>query len=313
MESSLPTLSNMIDPDNEEKTFLNEKKEVINSNKKEEKQVNSKEVKNEIIQENKNIDKKEKTPDSKKEKTKTQLIEKEEEKEIKEKELKKANVNIEENNKNQKNFIFENNKNEDNSNESNNNLKKLIKELKEIELSGNQFYKKKSFDEAINKYKEGYDIINKELYEVNRNRMYAYHPEIKEFISLSKIIMSSLSLSYINKGKYEESIEVDKKIFSLDPKYDKSYARLFKSYLKLNKKAEAVFFGDILINNFNDEVKANYKDLIPIIEKEKKNLEIEYEIELENKKKEARKYFLKFAIPFVIFIISLVYFRLFKK
>ena len=310
MESSLPTLSNMLDPDNEEKTFLNEKKEVINSNKKEEKHLDSKEVKSENIQENKNMDKKEKIPDNKKEKTKQKLIEKEEEKEIKEMECKKSNDNIKENNKKQKNFIFEENKNEDNSN---NNLKKLIKDLKEIELSGNQFYKKKSLDEAINKYKEGYDIINKELYEVNRNRMYAYHPEIKEFISLSKIIMSNLSLSYINKGKYEESIEVDKKIFSLDPKYDKSYARLFKSYLKLNKKAEAVFFGDILINNFNDEVKANYKDLIPIIEKEKKNLKIEYEIELENKKKEARKYFLKFAIPFVIFIISFVYFRFFKK
>lgn len=100
--------------------------------------------------------------------------------------------------------------------------------------------------------------------------MLAYDPEIQEFISISKNLMSNLSLAYIKQKKYIESIEVDKNIFSLDPKYDKSYARLFESYLKLGQKAEAIFLGDILIQNFNDEIKVKYKNLIPIIEKEKK-------------------------------------------
>lgn len=294
MESSLPTLNDLIDPDNEENKFYEDKKEIINNNKSE-KIEDLKINKIDNIQENKNVQKNK--YNSKKERIKT--------------EIKNIKNNIKENNIKENNIFFEDNKIKENSND--NHLKELIKQLKEIELAGNEFYKKKLYDDAINKYKEGYEIINKELLEVNRNRMLAYHPEIQEFISLSKHIMSNLSLSYLKKEKYEESIQIDKKIFSLDPKYDKSYARLFNSYLKLNKKAEAVFFGDILIKNFNNEVKEKYKDLIPIIEKEKKNLEIEYEIEKENKKKEARKNFLKFFIPFIILIISSVYFRFFKK
>ena len=294
MESSLPTLNDLIDPDNEENKFYEDKKEIINNNKSE-KIVDLKNNKINNIQENMNVQKNE--DNSEKERKKT--------------EIKNTKNNIKENNIKENNIFFEDNKIKENSND--NHLKELIKQLKEIELAGNEFYKKKLYDNAINKYKEGYEIINKELLEVNRNRMLAYHPEIQEFISLSKHIMSNLSISYLKKEKYEESIQIDKKIFSLDPKYDKSYARLFNSYLKLNKKAEAVFFGDILIKNFNNEVKEKYKDLIPIIEKEKKNLEIEYEIEKENKKKEARKNFLKFFIPFIILIISYVYFRFFKK
>ena len=257
MESSLPTLNELIDPDNEENKFYEDKKEIINNNNSE-KIEDLKINKIDNIQENKNVQKNE--DNSKKERIKT--------------EIKNIKNNIKENNIKENNIFFEDNKIKENSND--NHLKELIKQLKEIELAGNEFYKKKLYDDAINKYKEGYEIINKELLEVNRNRMLAYHPEIQEFISLSKHIMSNLSLSYLKKEKYEESIQIDKKIFSLDPKYDKSYARLFNSYLKLNKKAEAVFFGDILIKNFNNEVKEKYKDLIPIIEKEKKNLEIEY-------------------------------------
>lgn len=294
MESSLPTLNDLIDPDNEENKFYEDKKEIINNNKSEKiEDLKNNKINN--IQENMNVQKNE--DNSEKERKKT--------------EIKNTKNNIKENNIKENNIFFEDNKIKENSND--NHLKELIKQLKEIELAGNEFYKKKLYDNAINKYKEGYEIINKELLEVNRNRMLAYHPEIQEFISLSKHIMSNLSLSYLKKEKYEESIQIDKKIFSLDPKYDKSYARLFNSYLKLNKKAEAVFFGDILIKNFNNEVKEKYKDLIPIIEKEKKNMEIEYEIEKENKKKEARKNFLKFFIPFIILIISYVYFRFFKK
>ena len=294
MESSLPTLNDLIDPDNEENKFYEDKKLIINNNKSQKiEDLKNNKINN--IQENMNVQKNEDNLEKERKKT----------------EIKNTKNNIKENNIKENNIFFEDNKIKENSND--NHLKELIKQLKEIELAGNEFYKKKLYDNAINKYKEGYEIINKELLEVNRNRMLAYHPEIQEFISLSKHIMSNLSISYLKKEKYEESIQIDKKIFSLDPKYDKSYARLFNSYLKLNKKAEAVFFGDILIKNFNNEVKEKYKDLIPIIEKEKKNMEIEYEIEKENKKKEARKNFLKFFIPFIILIISYVYFRFFKK
>jgi len=204
---------------------------------------------------------------------------------------------------------LEQNKNKEELNDNNNKLKNIIKKLNDIKILGNEFYIKKLYDEAINKYIEGYTIINEELLEVNRNRMLAYNPDIQEFISLSKHIMSNLSSLYIKEEKYKESIEIDRKIISLDPKYDKSYARLFKSYQKLNKRAEAVFFGDILIKNFGNEVREKYKDLIPIIINEKNELE---KIEKEMKDKEARKKLLRF-IPIIIIVISFVYSRFFKK
>ena len=140
-------------------------------------------------------------------------------------------------------------------------LGKIIKELNLIVLNGNELFKKKLYDEAITKYKEGYDIINKELLEINRNiTMYNHNPQIEEFNHESVKLMSNLSLSYLKKDKYKESIELDSKIISLSPKYDKAYVRLFKSYLKLNKKAEAVYFGGLLIKNFSKEIIDKYKD-----------------------------------------------------
>ena len=198
-------------------------------------------------------------------------------------------------------------------NQKKNCIKNLIKELNKIYSLGNDFYKKNSYEEAISKYNEGYKIINEELLEVNRNRMMGFNQEIQDFISISKKLMSNLSLAYSQLGKFKESIELDKKIISIDPVYDKSYARLFKSYLKLNQKAEAVFFGDILIKNFSEEIRKNYKDLIPKIEKEKQNLEIEYLMEKERQRKENLKNILKITMPIFVLFVSYIYFKFFKK
>jgi tetratricopeptide (TPR) repeat protein len=209
--------------------------------------------------------------------------------------------------------------NRNNIKESNNNdnnsihLKKILNELNEINISGENLFKKKLYDKAISKYEEGYEKIKEELSEINRDRTAAYQIEIQYFISLAIKLMSNLSLAYIQKDKYKESIEVDNKIISLDPKYDKSYERLFNSYLKMNRRVEAVFFGDILIKNFSNDVREKYKEIIPKIENEKKKMEAEYEIEKENKKAEARKNFLKVAIPLFVILISVIYMRYFKK
>ena len=119
--------------------------------------------------------------------------------------------------------------------------------------------------------------------------------------------MSNLSLSYLKKEKYKESIELDSKIISLSPKYDKAYVRLFKSYLKLNKKAEAVYFGGLLIKNFSKEIRDKYKSLIPKIEEEIKNLENEEIIEKEKQKREKKMNFLKYTLPMIILVITIVY------
>ncbi len=290
MDSGLPTLSNMIDPDNIQTPSHkeNKKEEINNINKIEKEKEKINETKAEITNNNKNKENSE--------------VEKPKEEISKAQEFKNENKQ-----KIDYNYI------QKEKNSTDNKLKEKIKILNEIKFSGNNLFKNKSYEEAIEKYNEGYKIINEQLLEVNRNRMSAYSPEIRNFYSISKDIMANLSISYLKKERYQESIELDKKIIFIDGKYDKSYARLFKSFLKLNKKAEAVFFGDILIKNFDDKVKENYKQLIPEIEKEKKNLEIEYEIEKEKKRIESRNKFLKNAIPIAILVISYFYFRFFKK
>ena len=281
MDSNLPTLFNMIDPDDENGLYKkevkeNKNKDNINNIKEEEKKTESQEKKEEEIN---NIKKEEKI----KEKEKIEEV----------KEIKKEKMSYNENDDDI----------EKEKNQKKNRIKNLIKELNKIYSLGNDFYKKNSYEEAISKYNEGYKIINEELLEVNRNRMMGFNQEIQDFISISKKLMSNLSLAYSQLGKFKESIELDKKIISIDPVYDKSYARLFKSYLKLNQKAEAVFFGDILIKNFSEEIRKNYKDLIPKIEKEKQNLEIEYLMEKERQRKENLKNILKITMPiFVLFV-----------
>jgi hypothetical protein len=284
MDSGLPILSDMLDPDNFQISPQkeNKKEEIKNIDKIKE------EIKPKISYNNKN-------EDNFKE---TKIKETPKEEVNRTKEFKKENIS-----KLEYKFI------EKEKNYSDKKLRQKIIILKEIRNEGNILYKNKSYDKAIEKYNEGYKIINEQLLEVNRNRMSAYSPEIQNFYTISKDIMSNLSLSYIKKEKYQESIQLDKKIIFIDGKYDKSYARLFKSYQKLNKRAEAVFFGDILIKNFSSEVREKYKDLIPIIINEKNELE---KTEKEIKEKEARKKFLRLVIPIVIIVISFVYSNFFK-
>ena len=283
MESSLPTLDDMLDPDN----FYNNKEEKENS-------------KNNINEIESNI------KEVKKEENKNNEIQKEKEK------GKENNMNNEDNNKNVNQINQESQKkattNDNDIIGEENGLGNIIKDLNLIILNGNELFKKKLYDEAIIKYKEGYDIINKELLKINRNiTMYNHNPQIEEFTHESVKLMSNLSLSYLKKDKYKESIELDSKIISLSPKYDKAYVRLFKSYLKLNKKAEAVYFGGLLIKNFSKEIIDKYKDLIPKIEEEIKNLENEEIIEKEKQKREKKMNFLKYTLPMIILVITIVY------
>ena len=292
MESSLPTLDDMLDPDN---LYNNKEEKQSNNNDKKENE-NSKNNINEIESNMKE--------EIKKEKNKNNEIQKEKGKE--------NNMNNEDNNKNVNQINQESQKKTTTNDNDNigeeNGLGNIIKDLNLIILNGNELFKKKLYDEAIIKYKEGYDIINKELLKINRNiTMYNHNPQIEEFTHESVKLMSNLSLSYLKKDKYKESIELDSKIISLSPKYDKAYVRLFKSYLKLNKKAEAVYFGGLLIKNFSKEIIDKYKDLVPKIEEEIKNLENEEIIEKEKQKREKKMNFLKYTLPMIILVITIVY------
>ena len=190
-------------------------------------------------------------------------------------------------------------------------FRELIKELKDIKNAGNDLYKKESYEEAISKYKEGYEQLEKQISQINLER--SYNPQSEELITLYKQFMSNLSLCYSKTEKYQESIDLDLKIISVDQNYDKAYQRLFNNYLKINKKDQAVYFGDIFLK-FDEETIKRYEGLKETIEETKKSLQAEYDAIRAKERKEMLKSIGKYAIPVVILIAAVaIYFLVFKK
>ena len=187
----------------------------------------------------------------------------------------------------------------------------LIKEINDLKKEGNGLYKNGSLEEAITKYKTAYEKLEKEIPKIDRER--DYNPQSSELFTLFIQISQNLSLCYFKTEKYEESIQLDSKIIARDRHYDKSYCRLFQSDLKLDKKAQAVYFGNILLN-FDEETKKKYEEVIPIIEETKKTLQAEYDAIRAKERKEMCKSIAKYAVPIIILIAAFaIYFFVFKK
>ena len=187
----------------------------------------------------------------------------------------------------------------------------LIKEINGLKKEGNELYKNGSLEEAISKYKMAYEKLQKEIPKIDRER--DYNPQSSELFTLFIQISQNLSLCYFKTNKYEESIKLDNQIIARDKHYDKSYYRLFQSYLKLDKKAEAVYFGNILLN-FDEETKKKYEEVIPIIEETKKIVQSEYDAIRAKARKEMFKSIAKYAVPIIILIAAFaIYFFVFKK
>ena len=187
----------------------------------------------------------------------------------------------------------------------------LIKEINDMKQAGNDLFKQGSIDQALEKYKEAYDKLEKELPKIDKER--DYNPQSKDLFTLFIQLSQNLSLCYFKTEKYEESIKLDQKIIARDNKYDKAYYRLFKSYMKLEKKAQAVYFGNILLG-FDEETKKRYEDKIAEIEEAKKSLQAEYDAINAQERKEMMKSIAKYGIPIVILIAAFaIYFFMFRK
>ena len=187
----------------------------------------------------------------------------------------------------------------------------LIKEINDMKQAGNDLFKQGSIDQALEKYKEAYDKLEKELPKIDKER--DYNPQSKDLFTLFIQLSQNLSLCYFKTEKYEESIKLDQKIIARDNKYDKAYYRLFKSYMKLEKKAQAVYFGNILLG-FDEETKKRYEDKIAEIEEAKKSLQAEYDAIKAQERKEMMKSIAKYGIPIVILIAAFaIYFFMFRK
>ena len=187
----------------------------------------------------------------------------------------------------------------------------LINELNDLKKEGNNLYKNGSLEEAISKYKIAHEKLEKELPKIDKER--DYNPQSSDLFTLFIQLSQNLSQCYFKTEKYQESIDLDNQIISRDVHYDKSYCRLFKCYLKLDKKEEAVYFGEILLK-FDEETKKKYEDVIPLIEETRKEVQAKIDAIRAKERKEMFKSIAKYAVPIVVLIGAFaLYFFFFKK
>ena len=338
MSSDLPTMGDMIDPDKNiqpvtenstkkespKKTQTDNTKEKGNSDKKTKKKGTNKkkedkkeeEKKKEKKDERKKEDKKvEDKKEEKKEEVKKEEVKKEEEKkeedkkeEPKKEEEKKEEPKIEEEPKKEEK---EPKKPREPEPKIPTDFTELIKEINDMKKSGNEKFKDKQIEEASKIYKEAYEKLEKELPKIDKER--DYNPQSSDLFTLFIQLSQNLSLCYFKTEKYDESINLDQKIIARDKNYDKAYFRLFKSYLKQGKKAQAVYFGNFLLG-FDEETKKKYEEVIPEIEQTKKSLQEEYDAIRAKERKEMMKSIAKYAIPLIVLIGAFaIYFFMFRK
>ena len=334
MSSDLPTMGDMIDPDKNvqpvtenstkkespKKTQTDNTKEKGNSDKKTKKKGTRKKKEDKKEEEKKDEEKKEdkKVEDKKEEKkeeVKKEEVKKEEEKkqedkkeEPKKEEEKKEEPKIEEEPKKEEK---EPKKPREPEPKIPTDFTELIKEINDMKKSGNEKFKDKQIEEASKIYKEAYEKLEKELPKIDKER--DYNPQSSDLFTLFIQLSQNLSLCYFKTEKYDESINLDQKIIARDKNYDKAYFRLFKSYLKQGKKAQAVYFGNFLLG-FDEETKKKYEEVIPEIEQTKKSLQEEYDAIRAKERKEMMKSIAKYAIPIIVLIGAFaIYFFMFRK
>ena len=338
MSSDLPTMGDMIDPDKNvqpvtenstkkespKKTQTDNTKEKGNSDKKTKKkgtkkkkedkkeEEKNKEKKDEEKKEDKKVEdkKEEKKEEVKKEEVKKEEEKKEEDKkeEPKKEEEKKEEPKVEEEPKKEEK---EPKKPREPEPKIPTDFTELIKEINDMKKSGNEKFKDKQIEEASKIYKEAYEKLEKELPKIDKER--DYNPQSSDLFTLFIQLSQNLSLCYFKTEKYDDSINLDQKIIARDKNYDKAYFRLFKSYLKQGKKAQAVYFGNFLLG-FDEETKKKYEEVIPEIEQTKKSLQEEYDAIRAKERKEMMKSIAKYAIPLIVLIGAFaIYFFMFRK
>ena len=186
-----------------------------------------------------------------------------------------------------------------------------ISQLKSLKEEGNSLIKT-DLDSALSKYEEGYQLSDKIMETASQER--EYNPQVAEIDTVRKQTMSNLALAYFKKENYKKSAELDIKIISIDAKYDKSYARLFKAYSALGNTDQAVYFGHKLKTEFTQETVDKYKDLLPLIEEEEKKQKKTIDEYRAVERSKTMKSIAKYAVPLLVLVAAgLVYFFFFKK
>ena len=137
----------------------------------------------------------------------------------------------------------------------------LIKETektREKRLEINKIPKSR-IKEKITKY---FELLNEEeevfkSIEKNDNKDYI------DFSKELKLLLINLAEALYNNERFQECIDIDKKILRIDETYHKSYARLYYCYKKIGKNESAVIFGSMIKFRADKEtIEKNYKELV---------------------------------------------------
>lgn len=145
----------------------------------------------------------------------------------------------------------------------------VMKELTEINIEGNALFKQSKLEESKDKFLQGHDKfgqVSEKIYNLFTN-----HDQVDQILALYKGFLSKIAQCYFEQKKYREAIVYDLKLICLEPKDYEAIYRLFKSYSKIDKCQQAVFYGDIFLD-FDDDIKNKIKNAISEIENEKAKL-----------------------------------------
>ena len=97
-------------------------------------------------------------------------------------------------------------------------------------------------------------------------------------------------------------------MIALEPKYGRSIVRLFKSYSKINKVQQAVFYGNVFLD-LDIDTRKKFKGINEIIEEEKIKLK---NIQKQEKNKANKDLIIIFG-SFLILFIALIFYLLKKR
>ena len=156
-----------------------------------------------------------------------------------------------------------------------------------------------NISQAISLYEKGLDSASAYIYS-SRKKDKKNLDVVMKLKLLTKQMMSNLSLCYYRQNNFDKSIEIDKGIITIDPFFDKAYARLFSCFNKKNQSEIAVEYGRYLVKNFNEETLSKYPSIRRELEECEKKVKEKKEAEYEKEKKEFHEKIFKMYVPIIV-------------
>ena len=159
--------------------------------------------------------------------------------------------------------------------------------------------------EPLKKAKEYLNIISR------LEKCVKYFPEsdknsnyYKKYILKIEELLETIAEIYYSKEKYNECIDIDRKLLNYNDKNDKAMVRLYKCYWIIGDKEFAVIYGSFLYLRCDKKTQDKYKELIQEI---KNNVKI-VSNEFKNKSWYSDiKFTKKTCIQFIFFIICILF------